>query len=228
VANDWSDEELLASVQAYVGLMRDSRSGGTVNKAAIYRELAETFGRTAKAFEYRMQNISYVLALLGRPWLKGVAPARNVGSNVAARIERMLASADGRTVVPTVAVEVETRKQLQTPMVVRPAGNARPTATVSESTTYNRNPSVRAWVLQRARGVCECCEHPAPFTDATGAPYLEVHHLRQLADAGSDRPSNAVALCPNCHRRLHFGADASILAQRMFDRIPELVREWDV
>ena len=31
-------------------------------------------------------------------------------------------------------------------------------------------------------------------------PFLDVHHPKHLARKGSDRVSNAVALCPNCHQ----------------------------
>jgi len=71
---------------------------------------------------------------------------------------------------------------------------------------FVRNPDVVAEVLQRANGYCERCQKPAPFLrrkDKT--PYLEVHHTIQLADYGEDTIDNAVALCPNCHRELHFG-----------------------
>ncbi|WP_342542729.1 HNH endonuclease signature motif containing protein [Paenisporosarcina sp. FSL H8-0542] len=36
-------------------------------------------------------------------------------------------------------------------------------------------------------------------------PYLEVHHIKRLADNGEDSVENAIAVCPNCHRELHFG-----------------------
>ena len=40
----------------------------------------------------------------------------------------------------------------------------------------------------------------APFIKENGAPFLEIHHLKRLADGGSDTISNTVAICPNCHR----------------------------
>ena len=66
------------------------------------------------------------------------------------------------------------------------------------SAQFIRDPEVVAWVLQEADGQCEECNTPAPFVKPSGVPYLEVHHLRRLADAGSDTVSNAAALCPNC------------------------------
>jgi 5-methylcytosine-specific restriction protein A len=53
-----------------------------------------------------------------------------------------------------------------------------------------------------------------------------VHHVRTLADGGSDRPENAVALCPTCHRRLHHGADAAVLRSQLYLRVGRLVQEW--
>lgn len=71
---------------------------------------------------------------------------------------------------------------------------------------YERNPYVVAEVLTRAKGVCERCEAWAPFKrKKDGSPYLEVHHKIRLADGGEDTVSNAIALCPNCHREQHFG-----------------------
>jgi hypothetical protein len=72
------------------------------------------------------------------------------------------------------------------------------------TSTFVRNPIVVAATLKRANGACEECYADAPFTSkATGEPYLEVHHIRRLADDGNDHPNNTVALCPNCHRKLH-------------------------
>lgn len=71
---------------------------------------------------------------------------------------------------------------------------------------FNRNPDVIAEVLLKANGICEKCKKTAPFIRASdGTPYLEVHHTVRLADGGVDTIDNAIAVCPNCHRELHFG-----------------------
>lgn len=71
---------------------------------------------------------------------------------------------------------------------------------------YSRNPDVVAHALIRAKGICERCMQHAPFTKKRdNTPYLEVHHIVQLAHGGNDEVENAQALCPNCHRELHFG-----------------------
>jgi hypothetical protein len=74
------------------------------------------------------------------------------------------------------------------------------------TTIFLRNPDVVAAVLARAAGSCESCHSAAPFKRAAdGTPYLEVHHEVRLADGGEDTVQNALALCPNCHRKRHFG-----------------------
>ena len=76
------------------------------------------------------------------------------------------------------------------------------------ATTYRRNPDVVVEVLERANGTCERCNLPAPFLRAKdNSPYLEVHHTDHLANGGYDTVENAEALCPNCHRKAHFGAN---------------------
>jgi 5-methylcytosine-specific restriction enzyme A len=71
---------------------------------------------------------------------------------------------------------------------------------------FLRNPDVVAQVLLRAKGTCESCRSNAPFVRrSNGTPYLEVHHKIQLAAGGEDTVENALALCPNCHRKAHHG-----------------------
>jgi hypothetical protein len=74
------------------------------------------------------------------------------------------------------------------------------------TTVFRRNPDVVIEVLRRANGICEDCGKSAPFRRRqNGLPYLEVHHRKRLADGGEDSVENALGVCPNCHRRAHFG-----------------------
>lgn len=70
-------------------------------------------------------------------------------------------------------------------------------------TQYERDPYVSRMTKRRAKGICELCAQPAPFSDAKGEPHLETHHVEWLARGGDDSLLNTVALCPNCHRRMH-------------------------
>ena len=204
-------------------MLENERAGQPYVKKAVYDALAERFNRTSKAFEYRMQNISYVLTLMGRQWLPGLKPAKNVGSN-GVLIEQFINALENRSPVPTVKFELAVRDALKKPPIAPPPGNANPATTSSTVTQTRRDPLVKAWVLTQAKGTCECCNEPAPFKGADGLPYLEVHHVRKLAERGPDLVSNAVAICPNCHRELHYGENAQQLVVRLYERLPRHVR----
>ena len=222
---EWSDEELLDTVASYRQIQDRERRGLPGQKREAYRALSEKFGRTSKAFEFRMQNISAVLAMLGRDWISGLKPAKHIGRHVATRIEQCIYSLDGVPETPHLEFDLEVQERLARLTDVCPEGRAVPQRAVSLKATFSRDASVKAWVLNRANGICESCAQPAPFVGSDGTPYLEVHHLRTLADGGSDMVSNAVALCPNCHRRLHYDPKAKELKARLFATVQELKQE---
>ncbi len=70
----------------------------------------------------------------------------------------------------------------------------------------------------RAKGVCDLCGERAPFVLKNGMPYLETHHLVWMSKNGPDVIWNTVALCPNCHRKVHnlnLKADLEILKNKI-------------
>jgi 5-methylcytosine-specific restriction protein A len=221
----WSDDQLRAAVSAYLGMMADQKAGLAFDKTAIYAELASTLGRTAYSIDLRMQNISSVLASMGRASLDGVKVAEHVGTRVAARIESLISETEGHASLPIAAFEDAVATMVSKGMATRPQGFAKPSTTTSTATVYQRDPAVKAWVLLRAKGKCEACPNHAPFTSRAGFPFLEVHHVRPLAEGGSDRTTNSVALCPNCHRWLHHGKDAEAVRQKLFVNVAELIPE---
>ena len=85
-------------------------------------------------------------------------------------------------------------------------------------TRYTRSEAVREYALRVADGVCQGCGNEAPFIGKDGDPYLEVHHLYRRSDGGPDHPDNVVALCPNCHRRVHHGKDDDEFNQELISR----------
>lgn len=72
---------------------------------------------------------------------------------------------------------------------------------------YKRSAQVKNYVLLRAEGKCEACGKPAPFLRKDGTPYLEPHHINRLSDGGLDHPLYVGAICPDCHREIHYGVD---------------------
>jgi 5-methylcytosine-specific restriction protein A len=115
-----------------------------------------------------------------------------------------------RTAANPAQFEFEVSKMLEAPAAERkgklPPAGTKPKVSYAQVKVFQRSPAVVAEVLLRAQGNCETCKQPAPFARASdGQPYLEVHHVVKLADGGEDTVANAIAVCPNCHRRHHFG-----------------------
>jgi 5-methylcytosine-specific restriction protein A len=227
--SDWSDVEIQAAVDAYLSMLSREQSGQKVVKTEENRILREgaLAGRTKGSVEFRMQNISTVLVELGRARIEGYKPAKNVGANVARSIREALIAPSTLTpedFAPTAdeaTLEQRAAKLERQPLKDEPKGIERPEQTQSSGKSYVRDPEVRAWVRQQAEGKCEGCGEPAPF-EKDGRPFLEVHHVKHLAQEGSDRTSNAVALCPNCHRRCHHSSDRDEFTASLFQKVERL------
>ncbi|CAK6715043.1 Putative restriction endonuclease [Vibrio harveyi] len=105
-----------------------------------------------------------------------------------------------------------------------PKGQLRPKKVTLTTTGYERDAAVVAAALKEADGKCELCGSRS-FPTLTRSAFLEVHHLKYLSESGSDQLSNVVAVCPTCHKELHFGIRAEELKTKLYDMIPRLVRE---
>jgi 5-methylcytosine-specific restriction protein A len=226
---DWSEEELAAAVRAYLEMRSSLLAGKKVNKSKLYATLSVEFGRTAKAFEFRMQNISHVLSLMGRDWIPGLPPAKNVGRKVAAQIEELIFQIEGQRSRSVVAYELElaSLQEGASETDPPPSGQKKPKRRTVQVTDYDRDPRVAAWVLRKAKGKCEGCTSHAPFKKDDGSLFLEVHHVVRLADGGRDMVDNAVALCPNCHRELHHGINRREIVQALLKKVARLKESSD-
>jgi len=118
----------------------------------------------------------------------------------------------GRKAVPTSGQivrikETRTRKlrTLSTEKLRQRAksGARKPTRRTAIYDQINRNEAVVEYVKRKAKGICDLCTSPAPFRTRKKEPFLECHHITWLSKGGEDTIENAVALCPNCHRKMH-------------------------
>ena len=229
---DWDDAELAAAVEAYLKMLAREKEGLPFNKALENRLLREgpIAGRAKGSVEFRMLNISTVLIRMGLEPIKGFKPAKNVGSGVEQRIRQALAaqgvfeSEDAAQTADEQTLICRASKLQQQPFPKLPDGIAQPQKVSIVSTAFVRDPKVRAWVLKEANGICEGCGSNAPF-EVDGLPFLEVHHVKHLAQKGSDRTTNAVALCPNCHQRCHRSSDRDAFTEGLYAKIGRLARE---
>lgn len=104
------------------------------------------------------------------------------------------------------------------------AANHRPNRRETTVAVVERSRAVRDYVSARALGHCEGCGAEAPFVRPNGAGYLEPHHIRKLGDGGPDDPRYVIALCPTCHRRVHFGRDGRDYNDRLLARMRDIER----
>lgn len=96
----------------------------------------------------------------------------------------------------------------------------------SESLIYERNPAVKEYSLRVARGTCQLCDQSAPFKGKTGNPFLESHHIEWLSRGGKDTIENIIALCPNCHRKMHILDEKSDI-QKLKERANILLKSTE-
>lgn len=214
-------------------MLDDEQAGNAPVKARYRRELVHgpLRARSELAVEYRMRNISAAMAALGLPCISGYLPATHVGAGVKFRLSRLVAEVLGtdaecfaRTSDPELLARRANSIRGHLPPGV-PPGAKRPRRIEGLVAQFERDPVVRAYVLKAANGLCELCLSPAPFLDEAGHPFLELHHVRTLAEGGSDTVHNAVALCPNCHRHCHHAADTFFVRDRLYSQVERLVVE---
>jgi 5-methylcytosine-specific restriction enzyme A len=92
---------------------------------------------------------------------------------------------------------------------------------------HERSAAVREYVLARAAGACESCGQLAPFRRKDGTAYLEPHHTRRLSDGGPDHHRWVGAVCPNCHREMHHGAEGEGKNRRLQQHLGVLEQAGD-
>jgi 5-methylcytosine-specific restriction endonuclease McrA len=128
-----------------------------------------------------------------------------------------------RPEVPSEELEKKVRVLRRRGTSVTPMGQAKPERAATTVVQIKRDPAVKAWVVEFAKGRCELCKKVAPFKDDDGDPFLELHHVHPLGDDGPDTITNAVALCPNCHRACHLSRSRRRLAAVLYRRCSRLL-----
>jgi 5-methylcytosine-specific restriction protein A len=214
VNDNWTIDEIRITVLAYIEMLKLELKGEKFKKSEFNRNIRNSgVDRTKGSIEYRMENISAVFDSIGLPIIKGYLPAKNIGKKVTNEIIQILNEVDIFTNLfsPTTN-EIELDKYIE---IIRklnndniPIGIKKPDKKKQEVILFARDPKVKAYVLKRANGICELCKEKGPFQDKNGNWFLEVHHLISIVLGGEDTIMNTAAICPNCHRELHYGIEA--------------------
>ena len=142
-----------------------------------------------------MKNSQNIKKLINHP--------RSINSNVVGfrvSIEEMDKLKDTQKALKNIGIKGNITNALRVRALksIKKAGNR----TVS-TTQHDRSPWISEYIKRKANGVCQLCNQNAPFLNQKSVPYLETHHIIWLSKGGEDSVHNTVALCPNCHRKMH-------------------------
>lgn len=218
----WTDEGLFL----YTGEGQEGDMTFVRGNRAIRDHMAE--GKDLYLFEYARQGyVRYIgeMVCIGHHERQGHdvhGHDRKILVFELAPSDSLTSSEDGELPIQGKDVSAAALKRLRKKALTTTATGVTPSQRLTDA--FARSEAVRTYVLARADGTCEACRRPAPFTTAAGRPYLETHHIRRLSDAGLDDPKWVIALCPNCHRRAHYGSDKSAFKKHA----SQIVREREL
>ena len=102
---DWKNDELDMIVADYFAMLFDELAGRPYVKARHNALLRERLGRGRTSIEFKHQNVSAVLELMGMPWIPGYKPARHYQGAIIEAIERYLEQKPEAMNAPTVPLQ---------------------------------------------------------------------------------------------------------------------------
>jgi hypothetical protein len=88
----WQDDELDAIIADYFSMLAAELAGEPYVKSRHSAALMARIGRSHRSVEFKHQNISAVLVVLGLPWIPGYIPKENYQSAIFDAIDRYLTS----------------------------------------------------------------------------------------------------------------------------------------
>lgn len=92
----------------------------------------------------------------------------------------------------------------------------------SETHKFKRNEQLAKNALARAQYKCSIDSNHSSFETKNGNQYMEAHHLIPLSkqddfEYSLDVDANVVCLCPNCHKKLHYGKDVEDMLKALYE-----------
>jgi len=192
--DDWTHQQLAAAVDAYRWMQQRAVDGLKLNKTQLCSDLALAHGRTPKAWEYRMQNISHVLDQLNEPWIEGLKPAKNVGPEVTGVLIKLLKAAPPTAVSPATVTRLEQQRQL-----VNESGYFLP-----ESVEDQRDRTLRSIVQRQGQrefraALLEAYGSKCAMTGCGVVDVLEAAHIHRYMGKGTNIVANGLLLRADVH-----------------------------
>ncbi len=242
-----SKQKVQDDISDLLGIPRSVNSTGSTVRVEYLNSVLERMGLDSTSFTTNPARVQALLDVVGEPFDPStdtsVATPSGGGNTVPTdalrKIRRgLLRMTAAGALLPaaemaqltTPTTDEETADKRASALELRgsmppPPGREAPGKASVPRVEVERDPLVAAWVRRNAAGICELCSDPAPFRRPDGLPYLEVHHVHPLGKGGSDRITNAVALCPNCHRACHLSDRVDELTQALYAKVERLERE---
>jgi 5-methylcytosine-specific restriction endonuclease McrA len=98
----------------------------------------------------------------------------------------------------------------------------KPEKIIGDRVSFKRNPEKAKKSIVLANYKCDLDKSHVSFITRNGRQYMEAHHLVPLStqdyfDNSLDVDANIVCLCPNCHRKLHYGEDIFADLKKLYD-----------
>ena len=89
-----------------------------------------------------------------------------------------------------------------------------------ELLAFQRDPGIAKEAIEKAEFKCELDKRHKSFIDKNKEKYMEGHHLIPMArqrdfEKSLDQLANIVCLCPNCHKKIHYGEDRLKLVRKL-------------
>jgi 5-methylcytosine-specific restriction protein A len=88
----------------------------------------------------------------------------------------------------------------------------KPEKIFGEKSLFKRNNEKAKKAIIISNFTCQIDKTHTSFSSKNGKPYMEAHHLIPLSaqdyfENSLDVDANIISICPNCHRKLHYGDD---------------------
>ena len=192
--DDWTHEQLAAAVEAYRWMQVRTAEGLKLNKTQLYRDLALKHGRTIKAWEYRMQNISHVLDQLDQKWIEGLKPAKNVGPEVTGALIKLLKVGPPSAVSPATLTRLDQQRQL-----VNQSGYFLPENVEDQRDRLLRSIVQRQGQREFRAALLEAYGNKCAMTGCGVVDVLEAAHIHRYMGKETNIISNGLLLRADVH-----------------------------
>jgi 5-methylcytosine-specific restriction protein A len=217
-------KELTDQLADALGVQRRPLGPGSKERKILLEDVARALSLSTDGGKHALAQ--RIIEAVGQSWDHR---CHSTGDTVTSEaFKRMLAGFYSDSREAKAGFQTQIDRLLKNPTPGIPSGTQIPTRFTVGATVFGRSAGVVAYVLSRARGICEACELPGPFPTPSGMRFLEIHHAIRLADGGPDTVQNAVALCPNCHRRAHYAPDAPAFTTELLTRLQKRNAAWGV